>query len=100
MLSPRYFVEANLYPDEEAVIQDALRHLLRLRPELKIQLAVYRYQKGEVSLAKAASLAGISWIQMKDVLTEQGIPLRLGPETIEEAKNEVESLRKEIQGNL
>ena len=45
MLSPHNFVEARLYQNEEVLIQDALRHLLRARPELKIQLAVYQYKE-------------------------------------------------------
>ena len=36
-------------------------------------LAVYRYQHEAISLAKAASLAGVSWAQMKEILLEQGI---------------------------
>ena len=75
MLRVRDFVEARLYDDEEDVIQDALRHLLRARADLRIQLAVHRYQTEEISLAKAASLAGVSWAQMKDILVERGIQL-------------------------
>ncbi|HAO23290.1 MAG TPA: hypothetical protein DCQ37_24295 [Desulfobacteraceae bacterium] len=99
MLSPQNFVKARLYQNEEAVIQDALRHLLRARPELKIQLAVYRYKEEKVSLAKAADLAGISWAQMKDILMEQKISLRLGPETVSEAMEEIQSLREELSRN-
>ncbi|MEZ4528830.1 MAG: UPF0175 family protein [Desulfobacterales bacterium] len=87
MITPQSFVEANICQNEEAVVQDALRHLLRSRPDLKIQLAVCQYQKHNVSLEKAANLAGISWAQMKDILTEQGIPLGLArtvPEALEE----------------
>jgi len=93
MLRVRDFVEARIYDDEEAVIQDALRHLLRARADLRTQLAVHRYQTEGISLAKAASLAGVSWAQMKDILVERGIQPCLGPETIEEAKEEVEALR-------
>lgn len=32
----------------------------------------------DISLAKAASLAGVSWAQMRDILVEQGIQPRLG----------------------
>jgi predicted HTH domain antitoxin len=93
MLKVRDFVAARIYDDEEAVIQDALRHLLRARTDLRTQLAVHRYQTEEISLAKAASLAGVSWAQMKDIWVERGIQPRLGPETIEEAEEEVEALR-------
>lgn len=96
MISPRSFVEANLYQNEDALIQDALRHLLRSKPELKIRLAVHRYQQQEISLEKAANLAGVSWAQMKDILVEHGVPLRLGPETVSEAKEEIRALREEL----
>ena len=73
MPRPQDFVTARLYDSEEEVVQDALRHLLRACPELRIRLAVHRYQTEEISLAKAASLAGVSWAQMKDILLEHGI---------------------------
>jgi predicted HTH domain antitoxin len=65
---------------------------------LRIQLAVHRYQTEEISLAKAASLAGVSWAQMKDILVERGIQPRLGPETMEEAEEEVRTLRDYFEG--
>jgi predicted HTH domain antitoxin len=97
VLKARDFVEARLYNSEEDVIQDGLRHLLRARPELRIQLAIHRYQTENLSLAKAASLAGISWAQLKDILLEHGIQPRLGPETLDEAEKEVQSLRDYFQ---
>lgn len=97
MPKPQDFVKARLYDSEEEVVQDALRHLLRARPELRIRLAVDRYQTEEISLAKAASLAGVSWAQMKDILREQGIQPRLGPEAVEEAQKEAEGLRQQFQ---
>jgi predicted HTH domain antitoxin len=93
----RDFVEARLYEGEEEVIQDALRHLLRSRPELRIQLAVHRYRTEEISLAKAASLAGVCWAQMKDFLLERAIQPRLGPETLEEAEREIQTMREHFQ---
>lgn len=97
MIKTRDFVEARLYKSEEDVIQDALRHLLRARPELRIQLAIHRYQTENLSLAKAASLAGVSWAQLKDILLECGVQPRLGPETLEEAETEAQTLRDYLQ---
>ena len=93
-ITPQLFVKANIYPSEESVIQDALRLLLRERADLRIQLALYRYQQEGVSLAKAAFLAGVSWAHMKQIMLERGIQPRLGPETLAEAEQEVESLRQ------
>jgi predicted HTH domain antitoxin len=97
MLSVQTLVDAQIYPSTEAVIADALRHLLQARPELKFKLAIYRYKKENISLAKAASIAGVSWAQMKDILLEKGISLRLGVETLIEAKNDIQALRQELE---
>jgi predicted HTH domain antitoxin len=82
-------VDARLYPSQEAVIQDALRALLQEKPQLRIELAVYRYQTEDISLAKAAHLAGVSFDRMKDLLVQRGIQPRLGPAEAEEARQEV-----------
>jgi predicted HTH domain antitoxin len=97
VLKVQDFVEARLYVNEEEVIQDALRHLLRGRPDLRVQLAVHQYQTREISLAKAASLAGVSWAQMRDILLERGIQPKLGPETIKEAEQEIQALRNHFE---
>ncbi len=97
MLKAQDFVEAKLYDTEEDVIQDALRHLLRGRPDLRIQLAIFRYQTEQISLAKAANVAGVSWAQMKEILLERSIQPRLGSETIEEAQAEVQALRDHFE---
>ena len=93
-LTTKELVEAGLYESENAVIQDALRLLLREKPELRIALAVYRYQTEEISLAKAASLAGVSFDRMKEILVSRGIQPRLGPTSFEEAREEVEAMRR------
>jgi predicted HTH domain antitoxin len=93
MIDVKDLVEAKLYETEDAVIRDALRQLLRVRPQLRVQLAIHRYQTEDISLAKAASIAGVSWAQMKEILLEQGIQPRLGPETLEEAEQEVAALQ-------
>lgn len=97
MINVQDLVKAHVYQDEEAVIQDALRHLLRARPEARLQLALYRYQHEQISIAKAASLAGVSWAQMKDILLERGIIPRLGVESVAEAQRDIEALHNELE---
>jgi predicted HTH domain antitoxin len=94
LVNVRDLVDAELYPDEESVIRDALRSLLRTRPEMRLELAVRRYEAEEdLSLAKAASIAGVSFDQMKEILHTRGIPLRLGPASLEEAQAEAAELQ-------
>lgn len=96
MLRIRDFVEARLYESEEALVQDALRSLLREKPQLRVELAIYRYQTGDISLAKAANIAGVSIEQMKEILLSRGIQPRLGPETKKEALEEIATLRRHL----
>jgi predicted HTH domain antitoxin len=63
------------------------------RNDRQIQSAIHRYLEEKLSLAKAAELAGVSWVQMRDILLEQGIQPALGPATLEEAQTEVDALR-------
>ncbi|MCS7072709.1 MAG: UPF0175 family protein [Anaerolinea sp.] len=66
------------------------------RPDLRISLAIYRYEHEAMSLARTAALAGVSWSQMREIMVERGAPLRIGPETLEEAQAEVETLRQAL----
>lgn len=61
---------------------------------MRVRLAVHRYVADDLSLAKAASLAAVSWAQMRDVLLEQGVQLRLGPDSVEEAIEEADVARR------
>lgn len=87
-------VDAGIYPDSEIAIQEALRVLWQERPQVRIEVAIHRYRTEGLSIARAAALAGVSFDHMKEILAERGVPLRLGPETVEEARIEIESLRK------
>ena len=91
-------IEAGIYPNADAAIQDALRVLWQERPAVRIEVAAYRYRNEDISLSKAAALAGVSFDRMKRVLAGRGIPLRLGPETIDEALEEAEVLRRVLSG--
>ena len=93
MLQVRDLVDAQLYRNDQEVIQDALRYLMRGRPDLRVRLAIHRYQAENISLAKAANLAGVSWAQMKEILAAHGIQPRIGPATLGEAEQEVQALR-------
>ena len=94
MLNEQALVEARLYANRDAVIQDALRSLLHEKPQLRVELAIYRYQTEDISLAKAAHLAGISFDRMKALLVQRGVQLRLGPADEAEAREEVAAMEQ------
>jgi predicted HTH domain antitoxin len=51
--------------------------------------AVGRYALEQISIGKAAELAGVDRWTMLSVLQNAGITPRLGPETVEDARREV-----------
>jgi predicted HTH domain antitoxin len=86
-------VDIQLYESQEQVVQDALRHLLLDRPDLRILVAIHRYRSdAELSLARAAAIGGVSQERMKEIIERHNIPLRLGPATVEEAHAEAATL--------
>jgi predicted HTH domain antitoxin len=50
--------------------------------------AIGRYALGGISIGKAASLARIDRWTMIDVLEEAGVEVRLGPQSVEDARRE------------
>lgn len=92
-------VKAGLYGNEKAVVDDAVQALLRTRPQLRLELAVSEYRRRDISIGRAATLAGISTEQMKDLLLERGFEPRLGPEDMAEVREEAAALGKENNGD-
>ena len=93
----RDFVSAGLYEDERDVVRDAMRALLSEKPQLRLELAIHRYRVEQVSLAKAAALAGVSWERMREILLSRGVQLCLGPETEEEAYEEIQAMERIVR---
>ena len=96
MFEAKDLVSAGLYSREEDVLRDAMRSLLWMHPEYRLELAVHTYQHSEISLAKAAHLAGLCFEEMKDLLLKRGVKIHLGPDSKEEIEHEVEILGKKL----
>lgn len=67
VLVPRY------YKDLNNLIEDAFRALLDLKPELKLETAVELYLCGEISISRAAEMAGMDFETFKEVLKAKGL---------------------------
>ena len=84
-------IERGIYKDRDALLQDALRALLRSKPELRGQLAVALYQRGDVSLTRAAEISGLDIESCKELLREAGV-IRGIPPAGQEVHDEVQQL--------
>jgi predicted HTH domain antitoxin len=86
-------LKLGLYPDEKSLISDAFRALFEIKPELKIEVAVDMYKKGDVSLWSAAKTAGCNLEEFKDILRSRGIAIK-----ISSTKKESDARLKKVFG--
>ena len=87
-------IESGIYPDTDTAVREAVRILWQERPAIRINVAVHKYVTEQYSVAAAAALAGVPFDRMKEILAERGVALRIGPETVEEARSELLNLRR------
>lgn len=85
-------VNVGKYPNKEELRKDALRALIRAKPELKRSVAVELYKKKEISLARAADICGLNIEEFKELLKERGIKILVPSIPIEEIDKEVEKI--------
>jgi predicted HTH domain antitoxin len=96
IIEPKELVDLGLYKSEDEVIEDGVRHILLGHPEYRIEIAVEKYKREEISLGKAANIAGLTLEEMRGVLKNRGVSLR-GPESLEEIREDVERASKARQ---
>lgn len=86
-------VERGIYKDREALLNDAMRSLLRSKPELRVQLAIELYRRRKVSLSRAAEIGGVDIENFKEHLREAAVP-RVIPPIGGVIRDEVEQLMR------
>ena len=79
------------------LVSKALHRLLTEDAELRWALVVGAYLDRRINLGKAAELLDMHELELRERFLELGIPLRIGPADLEEAKAEVEAVRSWFQ---
>jgi predicted HTH domain antitoxin len=74
----------------KALVDYALREATDLRAG-DVNEVMHRYLDEQISLAKASEILGLSHYELMERFERLEIPLRLGPETLEEAQEEIAS---------
>jgi len=67
VLVPKY------YNSVDNLIEDAFRALLNLKPGLKVEMAIELYFREEISLSRAAEIAGMDIEDFKEILKVRGL---------------------------
>lgn len=69
-----------LEEDQSTTIRKALREGLT---ELRIRVAIERYQSGDVSVNQAARIAGVSLAEWMEIARERNLTSQLSPEDLD-----------------
>lgn len=88
-------VDSGLYPDPHAVMVDALENLVRIKKASRLDEAIQFYKEGEVTLGRAAELAGIPHFEFEEVLKARGIRKVVEVDSAEELETGI-SLIKDL----
>jgi len=86
-------VKAGIFENKSDAIRHVLREYFEQNQSARIAAAVSLYEDGEITLGTAARLAGLNRFEMRDILREEGIELRFGPEDMTAARDEIEAAR-------
>ncbi len=89
--------ELGLYKDKTEFILDAISTMLSAHRELRIAIACKLYEKEEISLGKAAEIVGTGIEEMKKIITDYGIKLKIGT-SISKTKDRTEAVLKMLRG--
>lgn len=85
-------IRGGYYSSKSDAIKDAFRTLLDTKPALKLASAIELYKASEVSLARAAEIAGMNIEDLKHVLSDRGIKRLIKPD------NDIDNKVDEIMG--
>jgi len=86
-------VSAGIFENKSDAIRHVLRDYFDDNQNARIAAAVSLYDDEEISLGTAARLAGVTRFEMRDILREDGIELRVGPKDMDAASDEIETAR-------
>jgi predicted HTH domain antitoxin len=88
-----------LFRERPDLLHPFLSSLLDESEELRWSLAVRAYQERRINLGKAAEFLGLHELELEERFLELGIPLRVGPVDLAEARAEVEAMRSWYRRN-
>jgi predicted HTH domain antitoxin len=86
-------VEAGVFSGKSDALREFARDYFDDHEEDRITAAVALYERETVTLGDAARLAGVNRFEMRDILQDHGVELRLGLTDEADAEYEVEAAR-------
>jgi predicted HTH domain antitoxin len=85
-------VKGGYFRSKDSFIEESVKYMLVSRGDLKINAAVEMYRSGDVSLARAAEVAGMSIFEFKEVLKTRGITMVVEAPSKEEINSQIKRM--------
>ncbi|AGB16249.1 uncharacterized small protein [Halovivax ruber XH-70] len=86
-------ISAGVFENKSDAIRHVLREYFQENQETRIASAVSLYDDGDVTLRMAARLAGVNRFEMRDLLLDENVELRIGPADMAAAREEIDTAR-------
>jgi len=87
-------VRAGCFVSEEEALREAVQTLFAVKPHLRVEAAIQRYLDEEITLGRAAELAGVSRWRFQELLTQRGIRITIEARPAKELDKAVERIRR------
>lgn len=87
-------IKAGIFRNKGEAVEEAIRLLFASRPQLKLEAAVQLFKDGEVTLGRAAEMAGLTRWGFETVLADRGIERMVPCDSAEHLERQVEALRR------
>jgi predicted HTH domain antitoxin len=87
-------VEAGVFSGKSDALREFARDYFDDHDEERVAAAVALYERETITLGDAARLAGVNRFEMKDVLRDHGVELRLGLADEADAEYEADAARE------
>jgi len=87
-------VRGGYFNSKDSFIEEAVKYMLSSRGDLKINAAVEMYSSKDVSLGRAAELAGLSIFEFKEILKARGIKIVVDAPSREEMNGQIKQMEE------
>ena len=87
-------VKAGVFRNRSEAVKEALRLLFASRPQLNVEAAIQLYREGQVTLGRAAEIAGITRWEFETLLVDRGIARSTTSDPTQELERQVERLQQ------
>lgn len=85
-------LKAGIFRSRGEAIEEAFRTLFVTRPQLKVEAAIQLFREGEVTLGRAAEIAGLTRWEFDMLLADRGITQVIECDTAENLESQVQTL--------